>query len=176
MPTGRRRTPSKTEEARARNKVNAQAVAGKSKPKATAKQKASTTRVSTNRAEKFTSTGKTGGSTRTEGQRKRDNATAKNGEVRMGAGGKFYNRYNASTGRWERVGAVTPASKAGSKKGETARAKNKSAVSKNKTIGRDTGNHKTTMYANGTARVWDPKQKKFVTVGKSNPLHPKYGK
>lgn len=39
-------------------------------------------------------------------------------------------------------------------------------------IGRDTGNHKSTMYANGTARVWDPKLVKFVTVGKSDSRHP----
>lgn len=40
-------------------------------------------------------------------------------------------------------------------------------------IGRDTGNHKTTFYANGTARVWDAKMKKFVTVGKSDSRYPK---
>lgn len=39
--------------------------------------------------------------------------------------------------------------------------------------GRDTGNHKPTFYANGTARVWDAKQRKFVTVGKSDPRYPK---
>ena len=41
------------------------------------------------------------------------------------------------------------------------------------TPGRDTGNHKPTIYGNGTARVWDPKQRKFIVVSKGNPLYPK---
>jgi hypothetical protein len=38
--------------------------------------------------------------------------------------------------------------------------------------GRDTGNRKTTFYANGTARVWDSKLSKFATVTKKDSRYP----
>lgn len=176
-------TPSKAssaEAARAKNKVNAQKVtSGAAKPKPTKQQQNSTVRVSTNRAEKLTkSTVRAGNSQRTLSQRKADNAGVKDGTVRMGANGKGYNVYDAKTATWRRTTTAsatksTSKVKPGQKPPGAAAAK---AAQAKKPIGRDTGNHKTTMYANGTARVWDAKQKKFVTVGKSNPLHPKYGK
>jgi len=40
--------------------------------------------------------------------RKKANAGVADGTVRMGKGGRGYNRYNAKTGRWERVIVTKP--------------------------------------------------------------------
>ena len=51
---------------------------------------------------------------------------------------------------------------------------NRVPISVRETGGR--GNKKPIMYANGTASVFDPRLGKRVTVGKSDPRHPKYKK
>lgn len=177
MPTGRRPKPSASEQARAKNKVNAQAVAGK-KPQPTKGRTSSTTRVVADRAQGIVAgSTRAGKSTRSTAQRQRDNAGVKDGTIRMGRNGKSYNVYDAKTGTWKRgvvKAASTPRSTSmgtpGQKPPGAAAAK---AAKAKKPIGRDTGNHRTTYYANGTARVWDPKQVKFVTVGKNDPRYPK---
>lgn len=71
-------------------------------------------RVSANRAERFTTTGQA--ATKRKGVKKDTRKSLQGGEVKIGRGGKYYNKYNKSTGRWERLSAVatknaTPGSK-----------------------------------------------------------------